>query len=508
MYAQFVRGGGKHKSLCVVGGFSCRVREQTKQVKIQVTRTPPLYHLRIPHAHVSLPPMVRYSSCYLLSHPSIIPTICLPPYANLKPRTPRALSKPVGLEKLRHKVVFLDVVHAEREHGGFKTRHLYPPRDLYDTAAALCGAVVVGSCRIGRTSEINLEKLRREATDFWDATERRRNGGGGAKGKRRLIDSDADSATGSGRSSGGHGGSGNESSSGGSGSSSSDSEGSTSSGDGDDDNLTDEESNSDAGSSSGSSSSNSSGSKSSRSRGGESAESSRSSGKEGSSQRKLVGEDCRSDGGARRSRVRRGTKRGKSRQVPQSPGNEARNSGGGNSIPATSWKSALAPGSSSSVVNGQRSEKGDTKACTAVYDRANYEETMSVFGRAVRDALKGQCIENIKLSRVLAVHLYNFIRRECAPFEHPRMSVVEEEAEAEGRAAGIGGKQEAAARRRKEAAERKAKKEAEKAEAKRRAKLGAKAAAEEIRKAKEAAILREIEEERRRRTQVCTCTIE
>lgn len=143
-----------------------------------------------------------------------------------------------------------------------------------------------------------------------------------------------------------------------------------------------------------------------------------------------------------------------------------------------------------------------------MYDRANYGESMSVFGRAVRDALKGQCIEDIKLSRVLAVHLYNFIRRECTPFEHPRMSVAQEEAEAEeGRAAGNGGRQDAAARKKREAAERKAKKEAEKAEAKRRAKLGAKAAAEELRKAKEAALLRGIEEEKRRRTQACRSSL-
>lgn len=199
--------------------------------------------------------------------------------------------------------------------------------------------------------------------------------------------------------------------------------------------------------------------------------------------------------------------------MPQSPkieamdnGNNTRDKSGVKSMPAAAARNkALASGPSSRAASGQQFAKGDTRACPPVYDRANYEDTMSVFGRAVRDALKGQCIENIRLSRVLVVHLYSFILRECAPFEHPRRSVAQEEEEAEeGRAAGGGGKQDAVARKIREAAERKAKKEAEKAEAKRRAKLGAKAAAEELRKAKEAASLRAIEEEKRRRTQVGT----
>ena len=435
------------------------------------------------------------------------------------PHTPRLHPKSAGLEKLRHKVVFLDVVHTERVHGGFKTRHLYPPRDLYDTTASLCGAVVVGSCRIGQTNEVSLEKLRREAADFWTTAERRRrNGGGGAKAKRRPIDSDADgSDSGSERSDSDRGGSSGTggSSDGSGGSSGSDSNGSSSSDDDDDDgNLTDSESNSDgsgSGSGSGSGGSDSRGSRSSGSGGGKSTGSAGSSGKEGSSQRKIVSGGGRRGGGARRSRRHRETKHGESRRI-QSPGSDepvdndnktADRRSGDNSEPAIARrKRALALGSGGNVASGQQFAKGDTRACTAVYDRAHYEDTMSVFGRAVRDALRGQCIENIDLSRVLVVHLYNFLRRECAPFERPRMSVAEEEEAEEGQAAGVGGKQEKVGRKKKEVAERKAKKEAEKAEARRRAKLGAKAAAEELRKKKEAAMLRETEEEKRRRTQV------
>ncbi|CBJ48320.1 hypothetical protein Esi_0002_0051 [Ectocarpus siliculosus] len=258
--------------------------------------------------------------------------------------------------QLRHKVLFLDVVHTERKHEGFKTRHLYPPRNLYDSAAVLCGAVVVGSCRIGQTSEVDLDVLRGEAADFWAAVEPRHNRGGKNKARAR--------------------------------------------------------------------------------------------------------------------------------------------------------KGALASGGGSGMAKGQQHEEGGMRACAAVYDRANYEDIMSVFGRAVRDGLKGQCVENTKLSRVLVVHLYDFIRREFSPFAHPRLSVAQEEAEAAGGGAGGGGvvggnsKREKAAAKKKAAAEKKAKKEADRAEAKRRARLGAKALAEEVRQAKEVAMLREVEEEKRQRTQV------
>ncbi|CAN0564636.1 unnamed protein product, partial [Ectocarpus sp. 12 AP-2014] len=179
--------------------------------------------------------------------------------------------------QLRHKVLFLDVVHTEREHEGFKTRHLYPPRNLYDSAAVLCGAVVVGSCRIGQTSEVDLDVLRREAADFWAAVERRHNGGGKNKARGGVGDSETDSATSSGRSSCGSSGSGSHCSS-------SDSEGSTSGDDDGDDHDSDDSTDQESGSESGKSSDGSSDgsrSKSSGTGGNRSAGSSTSSGNDG-----------------------------------------------------------------------------------------------------------------------------------------------------------------------------------------------------------------------------------
>lgn len=59
--------------------------------------------------------------------------------------------------------MFLDVVHTEKEHGSFKKRFLYPPRDLYDRLAQLCKSVVVGSCRIGGATELDFESIKNEA---------------------------------------------------------------------------------------------------------------------------------------------------------------------------------------------------------------------------------------------------------------------------------------------------------------------------------------------------------
>lgn len=421
--------------------------------------------------------------------------------------------------KLRHKVLFLDVVHTKREYEGFKTRHLYPPRNLYDSAAVLCGAVVVGSCRIGQTSEVDLDVLRREAADFWAAVERRHNGGGKNKARGGVGDSETDSATSSGRSSCGSSGSGS-----GSDCSSSDSEGSTSGDDDEDDHDSDDSTDQESGSESGRSSdgsSDGSGSKSSGTGGNRSAGSSTSSGNGGRRNHR----SSRNGGGSSDEDVRntfRGNKRDRRRHhrakktsrrgkgVPRSPDSLASGNNRGETSPksGTARKGALASGGGSGMAKGQQHEEGGMRVCAAVYDRANYEEIMSVFGRAVRDGLKGQCVENTKLSRVLVVHLYDFIRREFSPFAHPRVSVAQEEAEAAGGGAGggivVGGnsKREKAAAKKKAAAEKKAKKEADRAEAKRRARLGAKALGEEVRQAKEAAMLREVEEEKRRRTQV------
>lgn len=443
--------------------------------------------------------------------------------------------RPQKKKKVRHKVLFLDVVHTKREHAGFKTRHLYPPRNLYDSAAALCGAVVVGSCRIGKTSEVDLDMLRKETTKYWDACARERSGGGKKREKKRVIDSDTGSATSSGRSNSGSSSSGSERSI-----SSSDSDEITSNGDDDDDGSTDEDSASDS-STSGDGSSDASRSESSGSGGPDSARSSRSSGNGDGNVREVgSGDGDSSDGGARGNRDPRAKRKEtnihdgeyrsrRENRVPQSPGSATsddvkRDKGGGGGSggggggdarkAANASKTGLASGDGASVVKVQQYEQGATRQCPAIYDRANYEETMSVFGRAVRDALKGRCVESIRVPRVLVVHLYNFILREFAQYEHPRLSLAQkEEEEAREGAAGSegggrdGGKREAAARKKKVAALQKIKKEAEKAEAKRRAKLGVKAAAEEVRQAKEAAALREAEEEKRRRTQVLMCIL-
>ncbi|CAN0021311.1 unnamed protein product [Ectocarpus sp. 12 AP-2014] len=419
--------------------------------------------------------------------------------------------------QLRHKVLFLDVVHTEREHEGFKTRHLYPPRNLYDSAAVLCGAVVVGSCRIGQTSEVDLDVLRREAADFWAAVERRHNGGSKNKARGGVGDSGTDSATSSGRSSCCSSGSSSDCSS-------SDSEGSTSGDDDGDDHDSDDSTDQESGNESGKSSDGSSdgnGSKSSGTGGNRSAGSRTSSGNGGRRNQR----NYRNGGGSSDEDVRntfRGNMRdrrrhrlakktsGRGKRVPRSPDSLASGNNRGETSPksGTARKRALASGGGSGMDKGQQYEEGGMRACAAVYDRANYEEIMSVFGRAVRDGLKGQCVENTKLSRVLVVHLYDFIRREFSPFAHPRLSVAREEAEAAGGGAGGGGgvvggnsKREKVAAKKKAAAEKKAKKEADRAEAKRRARLGAKALAQEVRQAKEAAMLREVEEEKRQRTQ-------
>lgn len=60
--------------------------------------------------------------------------------------------------------MILDVIHTSRPEGDFKTRHLYPPRDLYHRVAKLCNAMVIGSCRIGDEAVVDLASL--EHDDF------------------------------------------------------------------------------------------------------------------------------------------------------------------------------------------------------------------------------------------------------------------------------------------------------------------------------------------------------
>ncbi|CAN0559695.1 unnamed protein product, partial [Ectocarpus sp. 12 AP-2014] len=247
-------------------------------------------------------------------------------------------------------------------------------------------------------SEVDLDVLRREAADFWAAVERRHNGGGKNKARGGVGDSETDSATSSGRSSCGSSGSGSHCSS-------SDSEGSTSGDDDGDDHDSDDSTDQESGSESGKSSDGSSDgsrSKSSGTGGNRSAGSSTSSGNDGRRNQRSY----RKGGGSSDEDVRntfRGNKRdrwrhrlekktsGRGKGVPRSPDSPASGNNRGETSPKSgaARKGALASGGGSGMAEGQHHEEGRMRACAAVYDRANYEEIMSVFGRAVRDGLKG-----------------------------------------------------------------------------------------------------------------------
>lgn len=298
--------------------------------------------------------------------------------------------------QIRYKVLVFDVVHTAKEHGGFKTRHLYPPRDFYNRVSQLCGAVVIGSSRVGGTDEIDLHALHKEAEVVWDVHDK----------QNRKNGDDSASDSGDGRSS---------SSSSSSGDSDSVSSGSNSDG-------------SSGGSGNNSSNSGNSGGHSRRKRGGQ-----------------QTGEREAGDGGRMADKC-----------FPRSAGGGG---GGGGDL------------------GHVRAQYEKTKGCAPVYDRAIYEENTSLFGRILRDALSGECIEAGHHDRVLVVDLYNFLRREFRPFERPRgdWTPTEPVVKATG----------------KDAAK----------EKERQAKLGPKAIAEEARREKEVAQKRKQEEEKRRTTQ-------
>lgn len=430
--------------------------------------------------------------------------------------------------KVRHKVLFLDVVHTEREVGSFKTRHLYPPPNLYNRAANLAGAVVVGSCRIGTTNEVDLVALRKEAAGIWDAQPKEGHSGGdgggmGGKGDGGGGDH-SDTASSDSRSS--ESGNGSDDSSGSSSSSVSDEStrgddyGSTDDGDGSDSDVT----------GAGNSSSNGrsvDNSASERGEGGKSNIIGNGRAESGSSD---VSSDRRDRDRRRKNRSGKGTAddgdtRKKSRTAQASARSPANGHGtrsrsgswvrrgnneAGTALPPSSPR-LLGPlpgvlGGNTPGFAGTGSGDGSEQAirpCVAVYDRAIYEEKMSVFGRAVRDALGGECTEKGHVHRVLLVDLFKFVRRELRPFERPRELVVMPATE-EGGGSGGGeeGERGAAKKKRAAAAEAKAKKEAAKKEARRRSKPGQNARAEGLRQEKEAARLEEEEDELRRRTQV------
>lgn len=426
-------------------------------------------------------------------------------------------------------MLFLDVVHTAREVGSFKTRHLYPPPNFYDRAANLAGAVVVGSCRIGATNEVDQDVLRREAADIWDAQAREGDGGGDEGGKGRRGDSGGGGdnhsrATGSdSRSS--ESGSGSDNTSGGSITSDESTRG-------DDFGSTGDEDGSDNSDVTDASSSNSSKDRSidnSASRreedvsdkgiGNGRAESGNSSGT-GSGPRdrdrrrqRRSGNGIGIDGDTRRK-----SQRGQASKRSLVRGHSGRLRSGSRVRRGKNEAGTARPPSSSRLfrqLSGGLGEKspgdfgdgsGDgseqaTRPCAPVYDRAIYEEKMSVFGRAVRNALGGECTEKGHVHRVLLVDLFKFIRREFRSFERPRELMVMPATE-EGRGSGSGGEEDrgAAKKNRTTAAEAKAKKEAAKKEARRRPKPGSRA--EGLRQEKEAARLEEEKDELRRRTQV------
>lgn len=75
------------------------------------------------------------------------------------------------------------------------------------------------------------------------------------------------------------------------------------------------------------------------------------------------------------------------------------------------------------------SRDDSTRACTPTYERAVYGEDSSIFGRVVRDALSGECIEEgFGTTRVLMVHLFSFIIRQLDSLKEstPRAKTTEE----------------------------------------------------------------------------------
>ena len=529
---------------------------------------PSQYHLRwsvqtLSLTHISL---ITSPSSSTLSHPVPLefPTLSLSPPHSLPPFLllcadvrffSRIIYPPIGTndnilsaglpktrQKVRHKVLFLDVAHTQREVGGFKTRHLYPPKDLYDNLANRCGAVVVGSCRIGGTNEIDLGMLRKKSAGFWDAFGKSDN----RKKKRgAAADSDTASATSSSGNSDGSG-SGHRN-----GSSSEGTVGDTSE-DGDDGLVnSDSESHSESDSSghSGASATGNSSSSSSSSKGGEDSAGSGTGGssgsqtqqsRDGSADGESLGGDStsqhgeRDDKGERSSRRRKGGRPRPSRVKLSrtiSGRTEQRSGGGGGGL--MRWSSGvhtrkpfISSGSGGNGGSGgggggdgnaalkqnakkfprkrerQPEEHGFARACASVSERAIYEDNMSVFGRTVRDALSGECTENVHLPRVLVVDVYSFVRREFLPYGRPRPSAKTiEEGTGVGDGGG-GGEREIRARKEEAAAEAAAEKVAAKKKAQRRARMGAKAAKEEDRLEKEAEQLKKAEEEERRRTQV------
>ena len=277
--------------------------------------------------------------------------------------------------------MFFDVVHTAKDWRGFKARNLYPSRELYDNAARLSGAVVIGSCRIGGTREVNLEILRKTTETIW-AIEDPTNGGGGSHAGGRV--STGDNAGGSSIVSF---------------------------------KLCDDD------------------------KAGSTDDANASWNGNGSSlgnTNEVFGSCRTSDSGARvhqpeDSGRQRGFECGRfsndgklagssaSRKNPRiviavMDDDDTKDNTQGCDRRQRSFGNAL-----KDVAGGREVSlcQDDTmRACEPVYDRAVYGEEKSVFGRAVRDALGGECIASSgTASPVLIVHLYNFIVQRLDSFE-------------------------------------------------------------------------------------------
>lgn len=358
--------------------------------------------------------------------------------------------------QIRHKVVVFDVVHTKKEHGGFKTRHLYPPKDFYSRSAQLCGAVIIGSCRVGGTREVALGILRKEAAAAWDVGEKRKEVNR-ADGSSDIEDDSSVSQ-----------------------SSDSDSDGDSSN------------SGSSRGGDSGSGVSDSGTNTSSRSdnrRAGSSGASKNGNSLVDSFQRRYEKNDDHGRRNKSGGRTGEGEADGSGKTVDKAASRSARGprgdvgdgSGGGvgNIIGNRKPRALL------STQRGSDSIYGLNKACAPMFDVAIYEEKMSMFGRVLRNALSGECIKEGHHDRVLIADLYTFLRREFQKFEQPREGSAEP-----------GPELNEVDRR-----------EAAKKERESRAKLGAKARAEKAREEKEAARIREQERAKLQRTQARNYTI-
>lgn len=353
--------------------------------------------------------------------------------------------------------------------GGFKTRHLHPPRGLYESAASLCDAVVIGSCRIGGTTELELSRLRKDLANVCDIKRQE---------KRSLATNSGDEGNGKGGSDTGSASTCSSSSSGnwstdGSSSSSSSKAGrqhsrddnTDSKSDSGDDSTGDDDDDSVAGSgcghvSGGSGNSGASDDGSDTSGGGhvdsgrnimtigrhKKGRSGTNAGETYNSFRRRARDTKRwgADGGAREASTKGeqkplGTAKRKKRprtiigdKARAIGGDENRNSEKGNSEPfGVPHRTSRVLGNMKGLAgwsgkDPRRREDGlcyppsVIRACDAAYDRAIYEKNGSVFGRTIRDALRGQCIEDVDHPRVTMVHLYSFVRREFLPFERPR----------------------------------------------------------------------------------------